>query len=115
MKLKNIVLVVAFSISLPSTVQAMPSTIKSDVSLESYFCGEDSCYITFQMNDVTGINITAWCSDEKYCDNLYSMVQKNYGTTIDLRYQTARISMTQEENPFSGTSTYNVTDIRLLK
>lgn len=114
MKLKNIILVV-FGIFLTSTVQAMPSTIKSNVSLESYFCGEDSCYITFSMYDVTGINITAWCSDEKYCDNLYSIVQKNYGETIDLSHQAARISMTQEENPFSGTSTYNVTDIKLLK
>jgi len=114
MKLKNLILVV-FGIFLTSTVQAMPSTIQTDVYLTSYVCGDDSCYITFEPSDITGISVTAWCSDKKYCDKLYYMAEQNYGVDINLNQTEARISMTQEENPFSGTSTYNVTDIRLLK
>ena len=114
MKLKDLILVF-FGIFLTSTVQAMPSTIQTDVYLTSYVCGDDSCYITFEPADVTGINITAWCGDEKYCGKLYAMADENYDVNINLNQTEARISMTQEENPFSGTSTYNVTDIKLLK
>lgn len=114
MKLKNTTLII-FSIFLSSTVQAMPSTIQTDVYLTSYICGDDSCYIAFEPADVTGISITAWCGDKKYCGKLYAMVDENYDVNINLNQTKARISMAKEENPFSGTSTYNVTDIKLLK
>lgn len=105
---------VVFGLMLTSTAQAMPTNIKTDVYLTSYFCGEDSCYIDFELADVTGVNITAWCGDNNYCDKLYKMASTKYNNELDLQSKPARITMTLEENPYSGTSTYSVDSIDFL-
>lgn len=111
--LKRFVLI-GLSFFVISNVQAMPSSVKEDVFLESFTCGDDSCYITFTPSDVEGVTITAWCSDDTYCDKFYNIVSNSYESEIGLNNKKARISMSLEDNPYSGTAMYNVKKISLI-
>ena len=107
---------------LMSTIQvthAFPTILTETVQLDSYECGEDTCYLNMHLHDIGGVSLSAFCQDKKYCDKYHKAATKgkDYFDPED-KYdidRKAKVILKPVKNQFDGQKMYETTSITYLK
>lgn len=90
-------------------VNALPSTLNEKVTLTSYSCGGDGCYLNMELYNTTGVTFQTWCSHKSYCDKLHTAYE-NKGSDLEF-YQTAKVQLKRTIHEFSGSNIYETVKI----